>query len=155
MTHPDMGLWCHTESPTLDSEASQSFNLNMLPWLLQPATAAQAWLLLPGAGPAYFWGELAATPPPPLQTCRPAQPWPHSPCPCRGPQDQNVSGPDLSSTTFRTAILSTARVELFEFGGEGALSFSFLFSRQAIEAIYVLSESHSQNPLVQNAQSWA
>lgn len=50
--------------PTLDSEASQSLDLNMLPWLLQLATAAQDWLLLPGSGPTYFWGELAATTPP-------------------------------------------------------------------------------------------
>lgn len=35
--------------PTFDSEASQSLDLNMLPWLLQFINAAQAWLLLPGA----------------------------------------------------------------------------------------------------------
>lgn len=63
MTHLDTGLWCHTESPPFDPEASQSLDLNMLPWLLHLATSAQAWLLLPGAGPAYFWGEPAATPP--------------------------------------------------------------------------------------------
>lgn len=93
--------------PTLDSEAAQALDLNMLPWLFHLATAAQAWLLLPGAEPAYFWGEPAATPPQ-LQTCRPAQPWPHSPCPCRGPQSQEAFGPDQSTTTFQEATLSTA-----------------------------------------------
>lgn len=92
--------------PTLDSEASQSLDLNTLPWLHQLATAAQDWLLLPGSGPTYFWGEPAATTTPhTLQICRPAQPWPHSPCPCRGPQSQKVYGSDLSNTTFQAATL--------------------------------------------------
>lgn len=59
---PEHGPVVPHKVPTLDSEASQSLDLNMLPWLLQLATAAQVWLLLPGAGPAYFWGEPAATP---------------------------------------------------------------------------------------------
>lgn len=78
--------------PTLDSEAAQSLDLNMLPWLLHLATAAQAWLLLPGAEPDYFWGEPAATLPPNSRLVDLLSPGPTVPVPAEDPRVRKPLG---------------------------------------------------------------
>lgn len=106
--------------PTLDSEASQSLDLNMLPWLFHLATAAQVWLLLPGAGPAGSWGKPAATPHSRLVDL--LSPSPAVPVPAKDPRAKKSMGQPYPAAPSRQSLslhcsVNTCQVELFEFGG--------------------------------------